>query len=311
MTYEELLRAVHHALPETEGKLSIERVRFSKKENKAYFSFLSDVLIGEKGFFIMKNALGKAFPGLNFSLRVASPGLARDFLQNPDKYAAPLNHYLLRHYPATASWEFDMRWAPGNGRVTLEMPDEFSMHFLDKQGVREQMAAVIHDVFRLDTEVTLRVCGDEEKRLRQLQEERAQQDRVAAERAQRYEEIAAQAPKEEKPKEKDPRIKGRAIGDPPVPIRELTDDTGLVVIRGKVLSCEDKEISGGEMVLLSFLVTDFTSTIRVKAFLRYHARARKDEAPPAHYRRGTGGRAEGGEGHQARHGHSGPGRHPV
>ena len=279
MTYDELLRNLYQALPETEGKLSIERVRFVKSENKAYFSFLSDALIGEKGFFIIKNTLGKAFPGLAFSLRVASPGLAREFLQNPDKYAAPLNHYLIRHYPAVASWEFDMRWTPGNGRVTLEMPDEFSFRYMQKQNIQAQLEAVIHDVFRLDTEVSLRVCGDEEKRLRALQEERAQQDRVAAERAQRYEEITTKAPKEEKPKEKDPRIKGRAIGDPPVPIRELTDDTGLVVIRGKVLSCEDKEISGGEMVLLSFLVTDFTSTVRVKAFLRYHARARKDEEP--------------------------------
>ena len=122
----------YRALPEAEGKIAIERVRYAKSENKAYFSFLSDVLIGEKGFFVMKKAIADAFPGMKFSLRVASPSLAREFLQNPDKYAAPLNHYLIRHYPAVASWEFDMRWAPGNGRVVLEMPDEFSMHYLEK-----------------------------------------------------------------------------------------------------------------------------------------------------------------------------------
>ena len=77
MTYEELLRSVTQALPETEGKIAIERVRFCKSENKAYFSFLSDVLIGEKVIFVIKNALGKAFPGLKFSLRVASPSLAK------------------------------------------------------------------------------------------------------------------------------------------------------------------------------------------------------------------------------------------
>ncbi|MBE5787543.1 MAG: PHP domain-containing protein, partial [Clostridiales bacterium] len=283
MTYDELLRAIYRALPEAEGKIAIERVRYAKSENKAYFSFLSDVLIGEKGFFVMKKAIADAFPGMKFSLRVASPSLAKEFLQNPDKYAAPLNHYLIRHYPAVASWEFDMHWSPGNGRVILEMPDEFSHHYLEKQGIREQMAVVIHDVFRLDTDVQLRVCGDEEKRLRALQQEREAQDRVAAERAARYEEMAqAQEKKEEKPKEEDMRIKGRAIADPPVPIKELTDDSGLVVIQGKVLSTEDKEIAGGEMVLLSFLVTDYTSTIRCKAFLRYRPRRRKDEedAPP-------------------------------
>ena len=287
MTYEELLRAVSKALPETEGQLAIERVRFVKSENKAYFSFLSDVLVGEKGFFAIKRVIAGAFPGLSFSLRVASPALAREFLQNPDKYSAPLNHYLIRHYPAVASWEFDMRWAPGNGRVTLEMPDEFSVDYLEKQNIRPQLAAVIRDVFRLDTEVALRVCGDEEKRLHALQKEREEQDRVANERAARYEEIAkAQEKKEEKPKEEDVRIKGRAIGDPPVPIRELTDDSGLAVIRGKVLSCEDKEIAGGEMVLLSFLVTDFTSTIRCKAFLRYRPRRPKEVRPLSPTRNG-------------------------
>ncbi len=50
MTYDELLQSITRALPETEGKISIERVRYSKSENKAYFSFLSDTLIGEKGF---------------------------------------------------------------------------------------------------------------------------------------------------------------------------------------------------------------------------------------------------------------------
>ena len=203
MTYEELLRAVNQALPETEGKIAIERVRFSQKEGKAYFSFLSDILIGEKGFFIIKNALGRAFPGLKFSLRVASPSLAVDFLQNPDRYCAPLNHYLIRHYPAVASWEFDMHWTAGNGRVILEMPDEFSMRYLEKQSVREQLSAVIRDVFRVETDVMLRVCGDEEKRLWALRQERAEQDRVAAERAQRYEELVAQAP----PKQRKSRSK--------------------------------------------------------------------------------------------------------
>ncbi len=288
MTYDELLGTVYEALPETRDKLAIERVRFCKKENKAYFSFLSDVLIGEKGFFTIKNALSRAFPGLPFSLRVASPSLAREFLRDPDRYAAPLNHYLMRHYPAVASWEFDMRWAPGNGRITLEMPDEFSMRYLEKQGVAAQLAQVIRDVFRLDTEVSLRVCGDEEKRLNALREERREQDRIAAERAERYDEMMREQEKKKEqqpqaPKPADLRIRGRIIGDKPVPIKELRDDSGLVTVRGKVLSTESKEISGGETVLLTFLVTDFTSTIRCKTFLRYRPRRPRDaegEPPP-------------------------------
>ena len=39
MTYDELLRAVSQALPETEGKLAIERVRYAKGENKVKQEF--------------------------------------------------------------------------------------------------------------------------------------------------------------------------------------------------------------------------------------------------------------------------------
>ncbi|MBQ4640573.1 MAG: PolC-type DNA polymerase III [Clostridia bacterium] len=285
MTYDELLRTIYQALPETEGKLAVERVRYVKSENKAYFSFLSDVLIGERGFFAMKKAIAGAFPQLKFSLRVASPSLAISFMQQPEKYAAPLNHFLMRNFPAVASWEFDMRWQPGNGRVYLDMPDEFSLHYLEKQNCRQLLAQAIQDVFRLDTEVVLRVSGDEEKRLNQLREERAQQDRVAAERAERYEEIAAAMAEKkkamEKPKDENDRICGRAIGEKPVDIKEIRDDSGLVVISGEVLSVETKSISGGEMELLTFLVTDYTSTIRCKMFLRYRPRRPKDdEAPP-------------------------------
>ena len=284
MTYDELLRAIYQALPETENKLAVERVRYVKSENKAHFSFLSDVLIGEKGFFAMKKVIANAFPQLKFSLRVASPSLAISFMQQPDTYAAPLNHFLVRNFPAVASWEVDMHWSPGNGKVYLELPDEFSMHYLEKQNGRALLAQAIQDVFRLETDVVLRVSGDEEKRLNQLKEERARQDRVAAERAERYEEIAAmeaRAKAQEKPKEDNNRICGRAIGEKPVDIKELRDDSGLVVIAGEVLNVETKSISGGEMELLTFMVTDYTSTIRCKMFLRYRPRRPKDdEAPP-------------------------------
>ena len=284
MTYDELLRAIYQALPETENKLAVERVRYVKSENKAHFSFLSDVLIGEKGFFAMKKVIASAFPQLKFSLRVASPSLAISFMQQPDTYAAPLNHFLVRNFPAVASWEVDMHWSPGNGKVYLDLPDEFSMHYLEKQNGRALLAQAIQDVFRLETDVVLRVSGDEEKRLNQLREERARQDRVAAERAERYEEIAAMEAKakaQEKPKEDNNRICGRAIGEKPVDIKELRDDSGLVVIAGEVLNVETKSISGGEMELLTFMVTDYTSTIRCKMFLRYRPRRPKDdEAPP-------------------------------
>jgi len=73
------------------------------------------------------------------------------------------------------------------------------------------------------------------------------------------------------------RSVGRHIADHSVSISELIPENNIVVIEGKLLSFETKEISGGEGVLLSFNVTDYTDTIKCKAFKYYRARNRKKD----------------------------------
>ena len=76
-------------------------------------------------------------------------------------------------------------------------------------------------------------------------------------------------------------IIGRSIADRPVEIKELNAESGLVVIQGEIFKLEQKELKGGEMVLVTFGVTDYTSSVLCKIFFRYRARgfARKDEEP--------------------------------
>ncbi|MBR3098483.1 MAG: PolC-type DNA polymerase III [Clostridia bacterium] len=79
-------------------------------------------------------------------------------------------------------------------------------------------------------------------------------------------------------------ILGRAIADRPVEIRELTSETGMTVIQGDIFKMETKELRGGEMVLLTFGVTDYTSSVLCKYFFRYRPRfsrkAEEGEQPP-------------------------------
>ena len=67
-------------------------------------------------------------------------------------------------------------------------------------------------------------------------------------------------------------ILGRSVADYPVDIKELTSESGLVVVQGDIFLKETKELKGGETVLLSFAVTDYTSSILCKVFLRYRGR---------------------------------------
>lgn len=71
-------------------------------------------------------------------------------------------------------------------------------------------------------------------------------------------------------KSDDPNILygSRDIEEEPMPIEQLVGEIGEVVVRGKVLSLEDKPIAKLEKTILMFSLTDFTDTIMVKIFLR-------------------------------------------
>ena len=62
-------------------------------------------------------------------------------------------------------------------------------------------------------------------------------------------------------------IYGRAFDGDSIPISEIVDEIGEVVVIGKILSKEEREIRN-EKTILIFNVTDFTDTITVKIFLR-------------------------------------------
>ncbi len=285
MTKTELLDKIMRELPETRDKLRIENVHYWKSRNWAQISFLSDVLVEQEGFWTIKKVVSDAFPGMRISVRVASPSLQSDFLESPARFSKPVDDFLRREYPSVAAWQSAMRWENVNGRVTLQMPDAFAAAYLNEHGARKKLKQAIYDVFRLETDVAIAVRGDAEALLEEEIKERENEERLAAARAERMrEEARKKVDKPDKPKpEHHERIKGRSIAEPSVAIREITSDTGLVVVRGKVLSAETKEISGGEAVLLSFAVTDFTGSVKCKAFLYYRARnPRKEEkeAPP-------------------------------
>ena len=280
MSYEELITKIENAAPELKGKLTIDRVIYKRASRHAYFYLLSDAVAGDREYLAVQKILKSSFPGVRLSLRIASPSLKDDFLADPDKYAHVINNILLRQHPALSAWEFDMRYKAEDGRVVLELPDEFSMQYLKEKALTDKIDQAIRDIFCVETEVVCRVAGVREETAARLERERRaeealmEQRREAARRREEENERRRQAAEEKKRR----LVYGKPIAEKPVAISELTGDSGTVVIAGKRLDYEEKEISQGEMLLVSFNVTDYTGTIKCKMFLRYRPRFRKEEA---------------------------------
>ena len=60
---------------------------------------------------------------------------------------------------------------------------------------------------------------------------------------------------------------GRDFDDDPMEIEKIDGEIGEVTFRGKVLTCENRELRSGKFIL-TFDVSDFTDTITVKMFIR-------------------------------------------
>ncbi len=280
MTFQELTALISANIPALDNKLHFEKASYNAENGRAQLSFTSDVLVDAGMFLTLKKLLGKAFPGILISLRVASPALAEQFMQEPAQYAPVLLAVIGRAHPSALPWSDEIRFVWEDSGLVLEMPDEFSLDYFKKQNVGKLVQTAVFDIFRLKPSIALRLRADSDKRVERLRQEREAEE---AEKLRRLaQEAELQQREKEKParKAKPQRIKGTSISDPPVPMGTLTELSGRVTVAGKVVQAERRDIPGKEMVLLTFTLTDFEGSIVCKIFLRYRDGRFKQEGSP-------------------------------
>ncbi len=307
MTKQDMMKLLDAAVPHLAGKLHIERVLYKKANSRAYFSFLCDELVTEPDFLAIERRLRAVFPELDVKVRVASPGLGESFLRDINAYKSVLTDFLRRQSPALRAWIGDVGWQIENGRILLTCPDDISSSFFKRQKLDEKLQQAVWDIFRVRVPVDLTVCGQREEWLKEMRKNRPAPppmptlDEMNAAVAAALEvdsarptlvAPAATKPRPQKPAEKKPdtvppqagekALKGSRIAEKPVPIGELTDDAGVVVIEGTVTGLADpKELKGGETVLSTFALYDDSGTVYCKCFYSYrNRRARMGETPP-------------------------------
>ena len=110
MSYDELMARIAREIPELAGKLSAPRVTYSRSTQKTTIFFDSGVLAGEKQFLKLEALLREMFPGRPLAVRITSPGLKGDFLEDPSPYREVLDDFLRRNYPAARGWVGQIDW---------------------------------------------------------------------------------------------------------------------------------------------------------------------------------------------------------
>lgn len=275
----QLLEKIYQQIPELTGKLKLDKVHYYEKNRHAVFFLLSEEPVREKNFLSIKKTIRQLFPGIKVSLRTASPDSAERFLKNPENYADIFTKYILRKYPAIVSWIDEIRWTPFQKGIAIEAPDDFSFSYIEENKILAMLASAIENVFHIKPALYLRLRGDAEKRLEKIEAERKKEQ----ERNKKF--VLKQEPDKDLPKKRkkqNNKIKGSVIKEDPVEIASLTETSGVVAVRGEVIDVDRVDMQGREMVLLSFVITDNTSSIKCKMFLKYRNgwRRKDDEERP-------------------------------
>ena len=269
---------VAREIPELAGKLSAPRVTYVRSLRKTYITFESTVLAGEKQFLQMEKLLKELFPGRPLAVRIISPGLRTDFLEDPMEYRQVLDDFLRRNYPAARGWIGQIDWQIEKNQLrgdetfgedeeailTLIFPDEFSLQVMSEKNAGPRLARAIKEIFDARVRVEMTVAGDREERLRKIREEREQQAVITVTREemeQRYgtgesgsSEPSDPAKGERRSAPRKPRtskeaehpeaqtvgkpIIGRSVAEKPAEIKSLTSESGITVIEGEVFKLE-------------------------------------------------------------------------
>ena len=259
--------AIWNAIPELQEKLRLEYIDYYADKKHAVAFFTSQILVGEEQYSLIRKMLRRAFPQFSISLRVASPELGQEFLENPAEYAHVFEAILLKHYPAMTPYISAVQWIAEHDGIVLSLPDSFSFEYMNRQEVKLKLSDAIYDVFLIRPGISLRLTQDIQSRLDLQITERKRESELLAENPLILMEPAFAPSTASQAKKKSKKIIGGSIAAEHVQIKGLSELSGRVTIAGRVISVEKRNIQKSDSVLLVFILTDNTDSIVCKLFL--------------------------------------------
>lgn len=272
---------IDEAIPELKGHLSLERVETNMTGSAIGIYLASDMLIEEKPFRAVRSAMRRKFDPIQVSLFIRSPALAQDFLSDPEKYKSFIVRCIQRHYQSCIPFFQNARFEFNGNVLSLLFENDLAPRYVIEQQVDRYITRLARDVFDCDIRVTCQAVKLRAEQIEEIRERRKFEEEEALKQLIMDQKIKASQDKEVK---KPNVILGRPIVGEPIDMVDLNEEGNKIIIAGEVVSAETKDLRGGEMVLLSFFVTDYTSTMKCKAFLHYHKgsgrRAKTDEPLP-------------------------------
>ena len=251
--------------PELLDTLALARVSISRRTGQMSVQFNADRLLRRADRQRLEGILQSAFPGAGLKVALRYPEL-KARVSADIGVATPLLKELLAHEHPGAVHFLDWNggaWRLENDQLSLYVSSSEGAEYLRAHGVDHLLEAYLKELFGISAAVRVKITGDDEKRIQEISAARAREaEMLALDTARNLE--------PENEKKKAPTgdvIYGKPIHDPVIEMKEITEDIGRMTVRGEVSGFDLREAKNGQTKIISFSMSDNTSSVNCKLFL--------------------------------------------
>ncbi|MBR0463638.1 MAG: PolC-type DNA polymerase III [Clostridia bacterium] len=243
--------------------LTLERV----KTNRAgtYMTVILDAsrILTDTERVRLKNGLQGLFEGTALELVLRYPALGEALTRDVSAFREYISRRVGRQMPSLKAPLEGAAWSLEGTVLSVDFRDQAIADMARERGAEGVISALLKDEFGLGVAVRCVSTADADARLREIVAKQVEED-------QRLAQEAAKAAQEKKPADKPQNrvIYGRSITGNPIPMSELTEDAGEVILEGEIITAEIRPVKNDTMLVVSFTLTDSTNTVYCKAFPR-------------------------------------------
>lgn len=254
---------VANADPALSELIKLARVQISKSTGAMIIVLNAARILSRKEFKVLENAFAGAFPSVRVTVAVQYPAM-REAVEKDIRLAMGLLSELVAHEsPASMPFlEWDhAEWKLENGKLTVCVSSADGATFLKGRTVDKLLEELLLRLFGISATAQIKVTGEDDKKLREIEEARRKELDMLAEAAKKG---VSEKPKCAKPPE---AVFGRTIADHPIPMSELQEDTGRATVKGEVSGLEMRDAKNGQSKIATFSMTDYKGSVNCKMFL--------------------------------------------
>ena len=244
--------------------LSLGEVTLSRSTGDMQVKLNASRLLSARERKTVETALKRGLPGANFSLKINYPALKQKVLDDISGYKSVLIARILEESPGSAAflgWESSV-WELKGDVLTISVSSRQGAEFLKLRRMDSRIRDLLSDVFDIKAGVEISYDGDEEKLIEQINRRRLEEEERIRQ------EIISEKEHASEVSVSNDAILGRPFTGHETPMRDIAQDAGKVIVLGEIISCEVRDTKKDDCKILSLTLTDYTSTLPCKAFIK-------------------------------------------